>query len=154
MHKWCLEGKAPKKPTKIMEKCHNQWMRFLSENNIKIIKTEKKIIYKNLYHGTYDLLVDWDGIKVLIDLKFWGCWYWTFLKKEIPENHGMSASKLAKANFQTYCYAKAEEKENIEARAVIAICPEGFQTKIFSRTPSKKFEEALLFIENSKKDDF
>lgn len=154
MHKWCLEGKAPKRPTKMMIACHNLWVDFLDEKKIKIIRTERKVMYENLYHGTLDAIVEMDGLIVLLDLKFWACWYWVFMKKEIPESRGMTSVKLAKTNFQTYCYQEGQHDEKIDARAVVAICPDKLQFKVFTRSPRDKFQEAIDWLRSQKKADF
>ena len=154
MHSWCLEGEEPKQTTKAMQSCHYHWQQFIKENDIKLLKTERKVMYKNAYHGTYDAIVEWDGMKVLLDLKFWKCWYWALLKEEIPEELKMSSTKLAKANFQTYCYNKAQKDYETDARCVVAINPLGLQFKVFRTSPKKKFDAEIQILLEQNANDF
>ena len=154
MHKWCLEGKAPKNPTKNMYLCYNYWIKFKEDTGIKFLTTERKVMYEELYHGTLDAIVEWDGLIVLLDLKFWKCWYWVFLKEKIPTELKMNSTKLAKTNFQTYCYQQAQHDYEIDARCVVAIHPGGLQYKIFSRSPKVKFDEQISILKQKTANDF
>ncbi len=143
MHGWCLEGRAPKTPSRAMISCYDHWKKFLEDNDIKLLRVERKVIFNDLYHGTYDAIVEWNGMKVLLDLKFWQCWYWALFKEKIPTELKLNSTKLAKANFQTYCYDRAQHDYETDARCVVAINPLGLQYKIFTTSPKKKFEEEL-----------
>jgi len=154
LHSWCLEDRPPKLPTKAMQACYDHWIKFKKENNIVFLKTERKVMYDGLYHGTYDAIVEWDGMKVLLDLKFWQCWYWAMFREKIPTELKLNSTKVAKANFQTYCYNFAQHDYEVDARCVIAINPLGLQCKIFGTSPKKKFEEELQKLSDNRKYDF
>ena len=136
-----------------MMRCYDHWRWFVRDNKITFLTTEQKVIYKDLYHGTLDAIVMWDGVVVLLDLKFWGCWYFALCLPEAPTELKMSSNKLAKTNFQTYLYKRSEKKHKPRVRCVVAINPLGLQSKVFSREPKAKFEEAILLLQ-SQTDDF
>ena len=154
MHEWCLLGKRPKEPTLLMGECYNHWLTFVNDTGLKILTAERKVMYEELYHGTLDAIVEMDGEIVLLDLKFWKCWYWEFLPQEVPTELTMTSHKLAKANLQTYLYEKAQHDYDITARGVVAINPLGLQFKIFRRSPRDKFEEAIKLLNKEQENDF
>ena len=151
MHEWALQNKEPEKKTKIMKECYKHWEKFIKDHDVKIIKTEQPILYKELYHGTFDALVEVDGLKVLLDLKMWECWKWELLKQEIPTELKQSSVKLAKTNLQTYMY-KQGAKDMVDARAVVSINPLGYQFKVFRTTPQQKFNEIIEFLKKENED--
>lgn len=150
MHAWCLEDKKPKKPTKLMLACYEEWLKFMEKEDIKLLSTEQKVLYEDLYHGRYDMLAEWDGIITLIDLKFWKLYMWAFLKKVAPTEYKENGTKMAKVNFQTSMYAKAERNYSVDSRAVISISPLGVFPKFFRRTPHDKIAEAIKICESER----
>lgn len=151
MHRWCLQGIAPKRPSKVHQQCYDHWQKFLKDNNVKILHAEKKVINGTLYQGTLDAILDWDGVlTVLGDLKFWKCWRWApCINFEIPTEYEHSAKNLAKVNLQTELYDKAQKIMHCDARMVFAINPLGVFEKSFARRPIDKYEETVEWIEKT-----
>lgn len=155
MHRWCLEGIAPKRPSKVMIACHDHWIKFLKDEEIELIETEKEVRNGMSYRGTLDAHMEQWGCNILGDLKFWKCWRWApCIEMDLPEEYSHNANNLAKTNLQTDLYDEADDTVEYDSRAVFAINPLGVFQKTFSRH-SKKKQEALDWAkEQSSKTNF
>ncbi len=153
MHRWCIEGIAPKRPSKVQQACYDHWARLVKEKDIKILHKEQKVQYKELYHGRLDLVLEIDEIISISDLKFWKCWRWApCIGFEHPTEYKHPAGNLTKTNLQLELYDKAQKLVDSDARTVIAINPLGAHMHTFSRRPKDKFKEAIEWLEKESAD--
>lgn len=109
------KAKVPSQRTR-KAKLVSEAIRFLKDNGLSPVETEKYIRTK-WYQGTCDLLaIDGDGRKVIVDWKTWGAAKW---KWKLPYKYQKNAGKIAKVRFQMSLYSyglKADYAYAVELR--------------------------------------